>query len=62
MPSHKSKKAAKEILASLVEVRRAMEARGIDVAARLKALGLEDDEEFDDPWTQAQPHARKEPK
>jgi|GEM_PF-453784 len=31
------------------------EARGVDVAAVLKELGIEDDEVFDDPWTQGNP-------
>ncbi|MCC6920907.1 MAG: hypothetical protein IT548_17040 [Alphaproteobacteria bacterium] len=31
------------------------EARGIDVAARLKELGIEDDKPFDDPWAEGQP-------
>jgi len=30
--------------------RRELEERGIDVAARLKELGIEDDAPFDDPW------------
>lgn len=30
--------------------RKRLEDRGIDVAARLKALGIEDDKPFDDPW------------
>ena len=31
------------------------EARGVDVAATLKELGIEDDEFFEDPWVQANP-------
>lgn len=31
------------------------EARGVDVAAVMKELGIEDDEIFDDPWTQGNP-------
>lgn len=31
------------------------EARGIDVAAKLKELGIEDDKPFDDPWTDGNP-------
>ncbi len=42
------------------EFRARLEARGIDVAARMKELGLEDGELFDDPWVQGQPaNARK---
>lgn len=38
-----------------VAMRAEAEARGIDVAARLKELGIEDDELFDDPWVQGNP-------
>jgi hypothetical protein len=31
------------------------EARGVDVGARLRELGIEDDEFFEDPWVQANP-------
>lgn len=36
-------------------IRADLEARGVDVAARLRELGIEDDEPFDDPWTQGNP-------
>lgn len=58
-PSNRPKPSVKEILAALDGVRRSMEARGIDVAARLKELGLEDEEAFEDPWVQAQPQKKK---
>ena len=48
-----------EILDELKGIRRRVEARGIDVSGRLKALGIEDEILFDDPWTQAQPAASK---
>lgn len=31
------------------------EARGVNVAAALKELGIEDDAPFDDPWTEGNP-------
>ena len=37
------------------ELRADAEARGIDVAAKLKELGIEDDKPFDDPWTEGNP-------
>lgn len=61
-PSRKPKTPLKEILASLDDIRRGMEARGIDVAGRLKALGLEDEEAFEDPWIEAQPAAKRKRK
>lgn len=36
-----------------------LEARGIDVAAKLKRLGVEDDAPFDDAWTQGKPPIAK---
>lgn len=44
-----------ETVRKLAEFRADAEARGVDVAGIMKELGLEDDELFDDPWTQAQP-------
>jgi hypothetical protein len=57
-PSNKARVPVKKIIGSLDNIRRSMEARGIDVAARLKALGLEDDQAFDDPWVQARPRTK----
>jgi hypothetical protein len=37
------------------KLREDAEARGVDVAATLKALGIEDDKPFDDPWTEGNP-------
>ncbi len=58
-PSNRPKPSVKDILANLDGIRRRMEARGINVAERLKALGLEDEEEFQDPWVEAQPAKKK---
>lgn len=41
--------------AHAAEARRRLEENGIDVAARLKDLGVEDDAPFDDPWVQGNP-------
>jgi hypothetical protein len=35
--------------------RKKLERAGIDVAGRLKALGIEDDAPFEDPWTEGKP-------
>lgn len=45
--------AVREVFEKLDEIRRGVEARGVDVAGRMRELGLEDDEAFEDPWTQA---------
>lgn len=37
------------------EARADAEARGVNVAAILKELGIEDDKPFDDPWTEGNP-------
>lgn len=58
-PSNRPPRSVAEILGELKGVRRRVEARGVDVAARMKALGLEDDKLFDDPWVEAQPARRK---
>jgi len=60
-PSNRPPRSVPEILGELKAVRRRVEARGVDVAARMKALGLEDDKLFDDPWVEARPitHATK---
>ena len=36
-------------------IRANAEAKGVDVAAVLKSLGIEYDEPFDDPWTEGNP-------
>ena len=61
-PSNRPRTSVKEIVAALDGIRRSMEARGIDVAGRLKALGLEDEEAFEDPWGEAQPARKKKRK
>ena len=48
-PAKRSPRSVAEILDELSRIRREVEARGVDVAGRLKKLGLEDDELFDDP-------------
>jgi hypothetical protein len=58
-PASKPKRSIKEILATLDDVRRRAEARGIDVKARMKELGLEDDKLFEDPWVEARPKKAK---
>ena len=35
--------------------RKRLERAGVDVAGRLKGLGIEDDAPFDDPWTEGKP-------
>lgn len=37
------------------QMRADIEARGVDVAQKLKELGIEDDEAFEDPWVQGNP-------
>ena len=54
-----SKKSINEILATLDDIRRSVEARGVDVSARMKELGLEDDKLFEDPWFEAQPKTKR---
>jgi len=58
-PASKPQRSVSEILATLNDVRRSAEARGVNVAARLKALGIEDDTLFADPWNEAQAVKRK---
>ena len=54
-PANKPQRSVAEILADLKDVRRSAEARGVDVGGRLKALGIEDDALFADPWNEARP-------
>jgi hypothetical protein len=42
-------------------LRAELEAKGIDVAARLKELGIEDDAPFEDPWAEGKPMADADP-
>jgi hypothetical protein len=58
-PAKRPPVSVKEMLATFRDVRRRTEARGVDVAARLKELGLEDDKLFEDPWNEARPRRRK---
>lgn len=58
-PANKPQRPVSEILATLKDVRASAEARGVNVAARLKALGIEDGTLFADPWNEAQPVKRK---
>lgn len=48
-PANRPQRSVREILSVLEGVRRSAESRGVDVAGRLKKLGLEDDVLFDDP-------------
>ena len=54
-PANRPQRSVGEILDELKGIRRRVEARGIDVSGRLKALGIEDETLFEDPWTQSQP-------
>jgi len=58
-PASRPPRSIKEILATLDDVRRSAEASGIDVAARMKELGLEDEYLFEDPWVEARPAKAK---
>ena len=58
-PANRPQRSVSEILDELKEIRRRTEARGVDVAARLKALGIEDEALFDDPWTEGRPAKKK---
>jgi hypothetical protein len=52
------KQSLEEILAILEDVRRSAEEKGIVIGERLKALGLEDEYLFEDPWVDARPGRR----
>jgi hypothetical protein len=54
-PANRPQRSISEILADLKEVRRGAEARGVDIAARLKALGIEDEVLHVDPWEDSRP-------
>lgn len=60
-PAKTPPRSIEDILNEFKNVRRRVEARGIDVAGKMKELGLEDEKLFDDPWHEAQPvkHKRK---
>jgi antitoxin (DNA-binding transcriptional repressor) of toxin-antitoxin stability system len=58
-PASSPPRSIKEILATLDDVRRSTEARGVDVGARMKELGLEDEYLFEDPWVEACPSKPK---
>lgn len=58
-PASRPKRSIKEILATLRDIRHRVEARGVDVGARMKALGLEDEYLFEDPWVEARPAKAK---
>jgi hypothetical protein len=58
-PANKPQRPVADILADLKDVRRSAEARGVDVAGRLKALGIEDEALFADPWSEARPGKRE---
>ena len=57
-PANRPQRSVKEIFAVFDKVRARVEARGVDINSRMKELGLEDEELFDDPWTQAKPKTR----
>jgi hypothetical protein len=54
-PANRPQRSVNEILDGLKDIRRRAEARGIDVAGKLRALGIEDETLFEDPWVEAQP-------
>lgn len=56
-PANRPQRSVSEILNDLKAIRRRTEARGVDVAGRLKTLGIEDETLFEDPWTEARPRA-----
>jgi antitoxin (DNA-binding transcriptional repressor) of toxin-antitoxin stability system len=58
-PANRPRRSIKDMLATLDDVRRRTEARGVDVGARMKALGLEDEYLFEDPWVEARPAKTK---
>jgi len=58
-PAQREPQSLDEIFKKLDEARRRVEARGINVSKRLRELGLEDEDLFDDPWTQATPAKRR---
>lgn len=58
-PANRPQRSVAEIVGELKDIRRSVEARGIDVGARLKAMGIEDETLFADPWGEAQPSKRK---
>lgn len=47
-PANRPQRSVREILSELESVRRSAELRGVDVAGRLRKLGLEDDALFGD--------------
>lgn len=59
-PAKRDPKTVREVMKILESVRRRAEKRGIDVAGRLKALGLEDETSPEDPLMLERPkRARK---
>jgi hypothetical protein len=44
-----------KLAADAQATRKKLERAGVDVAGRLKALGIEDDAPFEDPWTEGKP-------
>jgi len=58
-PASRPQRSMKELLATLEDIRRRVEARGVDVGARMKELGLEDEYLFEDPWVEARPAKAK---
>lgn len=58
-PASRPQRSIKEILATLDDLRRSAEVSGIDVGARMKELGLEDEYLFEDPWVEARPAKAK---
>jgi hypothetical protein len=58
-PAKRPPRSVAEIIAELDGIRRGVEARGIDVAGRMRELGLEDETLFDDPVRDSRPAKSK---
>jgi hypothetical protein len=58
-PAKRPPRSVEEIIAELDGIRRGVEARGIDVDARLRDLGLDDETLFGEPASDARPAKRR---
>lgn len=58
-PAKRPPRSIEDILAELKNIRRRVEARGIDVEGRLKKLGLDDETLFGEPPSDPSPAKRK---
>jgi hypothetical protein len=60
-PAKRPPPTMEDFLRGLEDIRRRAEARGVDVAGKMRELGLEDDRLFEDPLREAVP-AKSRPK